>query len=162
LFASAAGEYHVPMRIVCPSCAAAYEVPEARVVPGQSVRCARCGTSWTPVAGPQPATEAALPRLPTAGPVPLPQPTPTPATPTPARPTPSDAQIFSAPNPFAGTPERPGAGFAGGAAVLAGWVVSVAAVVGLGWAAVTWRNDIMHVWPPSERLYSTLGLMAGR
>ncbi len=145
------------MRIVCPSCAAAYEVPDARVIPGQSVRCARCGTSWTPVAGPQPATEAAPSRLPTAGPVPLPQ-----STPTPPRPTPSDAQIFSAPNPFAGTPERPGARFAGGPAVLAGWVVSVAAVVGLGWATVTYRYDIMHVWPPSERLYSTLGLMAGR
>ena len=46
--------------------------------------------------------------------------------------------------------------------MLAGWVVSIAAVVGLCWAAVTWRYDIMHAWPPSERLYSTLGLMAGR
>ena len=51
---------------------------------------------------------------------------------------------------------------AGGPAVLAGWIVSVAAVLGLGWAAVTFRHDIMHAWPPSERLYSTLGLMAGR
>lgn len=144
--ASAAGEYHAAMRIVCPSCTAAYEVPEARLLPGQSVRCARCGTNWTPVAGPQP---AAAPQ-PLAAP-PLPQPLPTP----------SGAQIFSASNPFAGT-ERPGARFASGPAVLAGWVVSIAAVVGLCWAAVTWRYDIMHAWPPSERLYSTLGLMAGR
>ena len=86
---------------------------------------------------------------------------PTPSAPTLSRP-PSDAPVFSALNPFAGTPERPGARFAGGPAVLAGWVVSVAAVIGLGWAAVTYRYNIMHVWPPSERLYSTLGLMAGR
>ncbi len=79
----------------------------------------------------------------------------------PSRP-PSDTQIFSAPNLFAGMPERPSARLAGGPAVLAGWVLSVAAVAGLGWAAVTYRYDIMHVWPPSERLYSTLGLMAGR
>ena len=89
---------------------------------------------------------------PTAGPVPLPQ----------SRPTPSDEQIFSAPNPFAGTLDRPSRGLASGPAVLAGWIVSVAAVIGLGWAAVTFRHDIMHAWPPSERLYSTLGLMAGR
>ena len=153
------------MRIVCPSCAAAYEVPDARVVPGQPVRCARCGTSWTPVAGPQPATDAAPTRLPTAGPVPLPRPAPTaaPKTTAPTLPRlPSNAQVFSTPDPFAMTPEGPGTRFAGGPAVLAGWVVSVAAVVGLGWAAITWRHDIMHAWPPSERLYSTLGLMAGR
>ena len=140
------------MKIVCPSCAAAYEVPDARVVPGQSVRCARCGTNWTPVAGPQPAATAVPAQPPVAGPVPLPQ----------SRPTPSDAQIFSAPNPFADTLERPSRGLASGPAVAAGWIVSVAAVVGLGWAAVTFRHDIMHAWPPSERLYSTLGLMAGR
>ena len=75
---------------------------------------------------------------------------------------PSDAEIFSAANPFAGAPERLGARFASGPAVLAGWVVSIAAVIGLCWAAVAWRYDIMHAWPPSERLYSTLGLMAER
>lgn len=47
---------------------------------------------------------------------------------------------------------------AAGPAVLIGWVVSIAIVIGLCWAAVTWRDDIMHAWPPSERLYSTLGL----
>ena len=140
------------MRIVCPSCTAAYEVPEARLLPGQSVRCARCGTNWAPVAGPQSAARPAAPQPSTAAGLP----------PSQAPPTPSDAQIFSAPNLFAGTPERPGGRFASGPAVLAGWVVSIAAVACLCWAAVAWRYDIMHVWPPSERLYSTLGLMAGR
>ncbi len=93
-----------------------------------------------------------------------------PATPQPAaagplspqsRPAASGAQVFSAPDLFAPTLERPRSG-AGGPAVLAGWVVSIAAVVGMGWAAVTYRSDIMHAWPPSERLYSTLGLLAGR
>lgn len=140
------------MRIVCPSCTAAYEVPEARLLPGQPVRCARCGTNWAPLAGPQPTARPAAPQPSDAGPLPLPQ----------APSTASDTQPFLAPNPFAGTLERPGARFASGPAVLAGWVVSIAAVVGLCWAAVTWRYDIMHAWPPSERLYSTLGLMAGR
>ena len=84
-----------------------------------------------------------------------------PSTPMPPR-LPSDTQVFLAPNPFARTPERPGARLAGGPAVLAGWVVSVAAVIGLGWAAVPYRYGLMHVWPPREPRYTTRGLKAGR
>ncbi len=138
------------MRIVCPSCAAAYEVPDARLVAGQSVRCARCGTNWMPLAEVQRAARPELAEPPAVGSLPQP------------RPVPSDAQIFASANPYPATMDRPNAGLAGGPAVLAGWAVSIAVIVGLGWAAVTWRADIMHVWPPSERLYSTLGLLAGR
>ena len=37
------------MRIVCPGCEAAYEVPEAMLSPGRTVRCARCGRGWIPL-----------------------------------------------------------------------------------------------------------------
>ena len=37
------------MRIVCPGCEAAYEVPEAMLSPGRTVRCARCGRDWVPL-----------------------------------------------------------------------------------------------------------------
>lgn len=146
------------MRIVCPSCAAAYEVPDARVLPGQPVRCARCGTNWTPVAELPPAPAPFGPLLPpiNAGSSPTgPPPVAKPALP-------PDAQIFSQPDSYDATLERPGISLATGPAVLIGWVVSVAIVIGLCWAAVTWRDDIMHAWPPSERLYSTLGLPPGR
>lgn len=137
------------MRIVCPSCAAAYEVPDARLLPGQPVRCARCGTNWSPVAESPPAAKPVQP--PAASPLPPP----------PSRPAASDAQIFSSPSPLvAADPGKIGA--AGGPAVLAGWVLSVAVILGVGWAAVTFRYDVMHAWPPSERLYSTLGLLAER
>lgn len=145
------------MRIVCPSCAAAYEVPDARLVPGQPVRCARCGTSWTPVPEPLPASRPPGPLLPPNLPVePGRAPSPPPRTAAP------DVPPFSAPSPFAAAFDRPAASLAGGPAVLAGWVLSIAVVLGLSWAAVTWRHDIMQAWPPSERLYSTLGLQAGR
>ncbi len=142
------------MRIVCTSCAAAYEVPNARMFPGQPVRCARCGTNWTPVAEPQPAPKPFGPLLPPidAG---------SSATPMPA-PASSETRMFPSPGPFAPTFDRPSSSLAGGPAVLAGWVVSVAIVIGLCWAAVSWRSDIMRAWPPSERLYGTLGLPAGR
>ena len=79
-----------------------------------------------------------------------------------ARQTAPNGQLFPSPHPFIPTLERPGARMAGGPAVLAGWVVSVAIIIGLSWAAIVWRNNIMHAWPPSERLYSVLGLPAGR
>lgn len=147
------------MRIVCPSCAAAYELPDARVLPGQPVRCARCGTNWTPVAEALLVSKPFGPLLPPidAGSLPTgPLPTAKPASPSP------DAQIFSPPDPYAATLDRSGVSLAAGPAVLIGWVVSIAIVIGLCWAAVVWRDDIMHAWPPSERLYSALGLAAGR
>jgi predicted Zn finger-like uncharacterized protein len=47
------------MRIVCPACSAAYEVPDALLGTGRPVRCARCRQEWMP-ADPRP-TEAAHP-----------------------------------------------------------------------------------------------------
>jgi predicted Zn finger-like uncharacterized protein len=47
------------MRIVCPACSAAYEVPDALLGTGRPVRCARCEHEWMP-ADPRP-TEAAHP-----------------------------------------------------------------------------------------------------
>ena len=36
------------MRIVCPTCEATYNVPDAALSPGRPVRCARCGNNWIP------------------------------------------------------------------------------------------------------------------
>jgi hypothetical protein len=47
-------------------------------------------------------------------------------------------------------------------AVLASWAVSLALLAALGWGGVRWRTDIMHAWPPSERLYAALGLASGQ
>lgn len=149
------------MRIVCPSCAAAYEVPDARVVPGQPVRCARCGTNWSPVAETQPALKPFGPLLPPIDAGSLPAAPLAALTPAPA-PAPAETRMFSSSDSYAPTLDRPGRSLAGGPAVLAGWVLSVAIVIGLCWAAVVWRGDVMHAWPPSERLYSALGLPAGR
>lgn len=47
--------YHERMRIVCPSCAATYDVPDAALAPGRPVRCTRCGTEWAPLSAAPPA-----------------------------------------------------------------------------------------------------------
>jgi predicted Zn finger-like uncharacterized protein len=46
----------IDMRIDCPACAAAYNVPDALLVPGRAVRCLRCGTEWQALAAHPPET----------------------------------------------------------------------------------------------------------
>ena len=36
------------------------------------------------------------------------------------------------------------------------WVASVAALAGLGWAAIAHHDAIEHAWPASARLFSWL------
>ena len=43
---------------------------------------------------------------------------------------------------------------AAGAAI----AVSVMVLVALGWGAFTWRAEVMHVFPASQRLFAALGL----
>lgn len=160
LFASLAGEYYNPMRIVCPSCSAAFEVPKTRLAPGQTVRCARCGQDWTPLAEPEPVFAA--------------QPSALAEQPARAGSTGLAPELSSKPaNAFPPTPplaEAPKAGrlrpmldrlaSIGEPALMAGWAVSILVLAMLVWAAVTWRGDVMRAWPPSERLYTALGLPA--
>jgi predicted Zn finger-like uncharacterized protein len=80
------------MRIVCPSCSAAYEIPDGMLAAGQAVRCARCGEQWQPV-------DAGAPVA--AAPVTSPPPDAAPARP--AVPEPADPASLAAP-----TLARPG------------------------------------------------------
>ncbi len=43
---------------------------------------------------------------------------------------------------------------------MAGWAASILLLAALLWAGVAWRGNIMRAWPPSERLYTALGLPA--
>lgn len=140
------------MRIVCPSCAAVYEVPDDRLAPGQTVRCARCGVDWAPVSEP----------LPPAPETPVVEPAPVDA-PQNVMPPPS-AEDRPEPKPAAPAPapSRLAVNLPPGSAVLAGWAASVAILALLTWAAVTWRDDIMRAWPASERAYAAIGLPLAR
>jgi predicted Zn finger-like uncharacterized protein len=176
------------MRIVCPACSAAYEVPDALLGTGRPVRCARCGHEWLPGA----ATEAEpaeahlreVPREPPPGgsvverlgghperatelsvsvadsPSP---PTPGPA-PAPAPPTARDEEPVAEPALTASVGEalvaEPSARREGTLLRLA-WAASLLILILLAWAAYGWRTEIMHAWPASERLYAALGLLPG-
>jgi predicted Zn finger-like uncharacterized protein len=144
------------MRIVCPSCSAAYDVPEALLAGRQAVRCARCAQEWQPeLTGPAPAPARAVV-------------------------TPMDAPPPPALRPMAETPSRPRRRMAGGdwaidrlmaapqpaprrrlaLALAAAWTASIVIVLVVVAAAYLWRTDIMAAWPPSTRLYAAFGLAA--
>ncbi len=131
------------MRIVCPSCAATYDVPDERLVPGRAVRCAGCGAGWTPRL-----LQAAMP-VPVLMPVPE---EPEPAILTEA----ADESAPPDPHPVS-LPVSP-AGRRLSRAVAAGWVATVLIVGGAAWAGVTRRDSVMQAWPPTERIYAALGL----
>ncbi len=175
--------YHEPMRIVCPSCSATYDVPETRLAPGLSVRCARCSADWAP-----------LPIAPPPAPEGVPEPVRCPA----ARATEFSPTLFPPAPEFAGDPllssgpeaaepiEAPGAVPAANdheeapagsverhgtvkilaarkippspVAALIGWVLTLILLAALGWTAVSQRGRIMQAWPPSTRAYTAIGL----
>ena len=145
------------MRIVCPSCQAAYDVPSPVLEAGRTLRCARCGADFTPPVpdappGRAPAlTEAA--REPDRAPAPeqkvLPAPVP------PAEPAPlSVERLVPLPGVAAAAVSQPRAR----PVVVAGWAVSLAVLVAMGWGFLAWRAAIERAWPASERLYSALRL----
>jgi predicted Zn finger-like uncharacterized protein len=133
------------MRIVCPNCSAAYDVPDSLVTAGRSVRCARCGGDWTPVevAAPEPD----LPSPPIAAPAPVTVAEP-PAAPVVAsrRLTAMDRLAAHAAFP------RPSV------RLRLAWVASLVLLVLLAGAAYVWRSDVVAAWPPSARAYAAFGL----
>ena len=129
------------MQIVCPACAAAYEVPMTLLKPGKAVRCARCAGEWVPspavsdvstdtLAQAASATAPASEFVPEVNRSPRRPPTP--------RPLPARRNM----------------------ALRIAWAASVVIVLLLGWGAYAERTMIMQTWPPSIRLYAALGLAA--
>jgi predicted Zn finger-like uncharacterized protein len=156
------------MRIVCPSCDAAYDVSDTLVARRRTVRCARCGVEWIN----EPPPQQPHPDAPA-------QKAPDPETPPPEAPAPEalapEAVVRPAAQPqppawpLSVTPEaraeqrviqppsKPAAAEGNGTVWLA-WIASLALLVAVGFAAWQYRADVMHLWPASERVYQTLGL----
>ena len=152
------------MRIDCPSCAASYDVPDAKLAGRKTVRCVRCGHQWVP--GPVPAP-GDLP--PAAPPSPEPRPDldrrdsdrrdsdrrdsdrhdPERADRGPAQ-TVADAGRSRLASPVTPSPGRVGLRLAWAAS---GLVLAMALA-----AAFVWRAEVVRAWPPSLRVYAALGL----
>lgn len=108
------------------------------------MRCARCARDWAETTSvsdhPEPAVGEPFNEV------------PDPAVVEPAEP-PDPVEAVAAP---AHPPMAADAG------VRFGWAGS-ALLLALGaWSVIAWRQDVMHAWPPSGRLYAALGLTTGR
>jgi predicted Zn finger-like uncharacterized protein len=128
------------MRIVCPSCDVAYDVPDAALTGRPLMRCARCAHEFKLPDAPG----VAQPPRHDAPPARTEAPTP--------EPDPPDA----APPPRAHQPIALSG--AGRRRVLIAWAVSLAVIllaIGLG---VSYRRPVMHAWPASIRLYAVFGM----
>lgn len=152
------------MRIQCPACDATYDLPEGAVKAGRPVRCARCATEWMPVPAPvpelAPGPPPSAPEPPRMTPPPPEEPPPEPPPPEPPLPEPPlpEPPLPEPPRPDLRERLAPLGRMSADRAVLAGWVLSLAVLILLGWAAVAWRADVMRAWPPSERAYAAFGL----
>jgi predicted Zn finger-like uncharacterized protein len=136
------------MRIACPSCAATYEVPASRLVPGKMVRCARCATDWLPPLEPEEATpppESAKAPADAAPPIEAPVQGMTAQGMTAQGMTAMDRLAAAAAQP----PARTG--------LIGAWVLTLIVLTGAVAATVGWRSAIVRAWPPSGRILATTG-----
>jgi predicted Zn finger-like uncharacterized protein len=125
------------MRIVCPNCAAAYEVPASRMTPQRKVRCAGCGGEWVPM---REASEAPPP----------PDAAPPPSAHTPDRAPQIEATLppLTAMDRLSATAHRPRVT----ASLIAAWVMTFMALIAAVTAVVVWREPLVRIWPPGSRI----------
>lgn len=158
------------MRIVCPSCAAAYEVPVERLGPGRAVQCSACKAGWTPrplLTGtarvsdadgtPNVVTDAIADVRPDATPDAGPGAVPPPMALSIAPPA-IDPDTKPVPHPTVAA--RPASDLAYpriAPVVLAGWLATVLIIGGALWMGFARRDGVMEAWPPSERVYKAFG-----
>ncbi len=124
------------MQIVCPACAAHYEVPDDRLRLGRLVRCAQCGDSWSPLGPEAPGPEATgVARDESAEP---------------------RAQIASVTVPLSPSVAA-GPAIDLPLAVRLAWVATALVLACLLWTGWHFRPSVMTAWPPSARVYRLLG-----
>lgn len=139
------------MILTCPECATRYQTDAAAFQPsGRKVRCAKCGHVWfQEPPQPEPAEVENLPPAPEPEP---PQPEPHAEPEHAASAVPAAAQAYEEMPPLAHRLPLDKL------ALAAGWVGLAAAVLVIGWSAVSYRQEIATLWPQSSSLYSALGL----
>ena len=142
------------MRIACPACNAAYQVPDEQLREGRVVRCARCGSDWSPIEA-IPATDEEPEREAPPPPLETPAREPEPFVEPPKM---AIEEQIPLPIPMVLPPARRKQ--RASVALVLAWVVSLAVVGGAIAALAIERDRIMSAWPPSTRAYAALGLAA--
>lgn len=154
------------MILTCPQCDTRYQADGSKFpAAGRNVRCAKCGHVWHQLGPePEPDPEAEIfveePQHPAA-------PAPTPAMePGPASPAVQPRVAAFAPSVTETTADmsepaavRPASrAWAGRAAVVSGWALLVAMILVIGWAAVSFRDNVATWVPQTASFYNAAGL----
>lgn len=157
------------MILTCPQCETRYQADAAKFpAAGRSVRCAKCGNVWHqlgPAPEPDPEAEVVVqepepPRAPSPQQHEIEPPAPIAASPRVAAfaPSVSIAHEAEADDDVPAAPARAARGNGGRLLMAVGWVGLVALVLVIGWAAVSFRDNVVTWVPQSASLYNTAGL----
>jgi predicted Zn finger-like uncharacterized protein len=129
------------MRIACPNCAAEYEVPASRLTPRKIVRCACCGGEWMPVREAEDMTG----QLAT---IPAPAEREPAQSAEPAMALPAVTAMDRLAASPAPAPSRAG--------LIGAWVLTFVVLVAALGLAITYKREIVGVWPPSGRILAPM------
>jgi predicted Zn finger-like uncharacterized protein len=157
------------MILTCPNCATRYQADASKFpAAGRSVRCAKCGNVWHqlgPAPEPDPDAELVVEEPTPAPSSPPPEPEPAPAIAAQSRvaafaPSPSIAAEDDEDETEDDSREHAAApgSMLGRGAVAGGWVLLVALILVIGWAAVSFRDSIATWVPQTSSFYSAAGL----
>ena len=147
------------MILTCPECATRYQTDAAKFPQsGRNVRCAKCGHVWHQ-GPPQPEVEdVAAVEAPVEEPAPVyerPEPPVIERAPVHEEP----EQEWQVPEPVYAEPAQAVSSNAGGKiGLVVGWVLFIAMIIAIGFAGVTYRQQVATMVPQSASLYSAIGM----
>ena len=148
------------MILTCPQCETRYQADASKFpAAGRSVRCAKCGNVWHQL-GPQPEPDPeaeVVVEEPVAYRSPDPEPASIAAAPRVAAFAPS-ASVSDAVEDEAPAPRRRSGSWLGRVAVASGWIVLIGLVLVIGWAAVSYRDNVATWLPQASSFYAAAGL----
>ncbi|WP_419729961.1 zinc-ribbon domain-containing protein [Lichenicola sp.] len=140
------------MHVLCPSCAAEYEIPTAQLARPRLLRCTGCGTEWRVPAVVEPVVEAPAPddRAEKAS---YDEPAGITLAPLGFMPGAIAEPASASPSQQSG---QPGWGIGGRRLWVVLWILSLVVIAGVVLALWHWHALIGHRWPPSMRLWQLL------
>jgi predicted Zn finger-like uncharacterized protein len=153
------------MILTCPECATRYEIDSAKFpAAGRKVRCKKCGHVWfqpgeggeveQPVPEPVAPVYAEEPAPPVYAPEPQADDEELPAR--------AYRGTVSADESFAPAVKKvvraKSGGWARTLALVFGWIALIGAILIIGWAAKTYRQQIATTWPKSASLFARMGM----
>ena len=149
------------MILVCPNCAARYEVDGTQFpAEGRKVRCKKCGHVWHQAAeaGQAEIEETIFNPPPESEPVAVAEPEIEAEAPQPSWRAPAVEDDAAEDDFHLDAPESPAKRGMGAVLVMLGWAALVVVILVIGWSAANYRSQIVGIWPQSASLFSRLGM----